>query len=491
AQSGLFSETQNGPGANTWRISPEPFYLSGEEVRFFSELGYRLLKFYEALNRMYLDSAKGRAPGWIAEYLDIGKPSDLVDYARMNRFKGQLPGILRPDVIAAEDGFAITELDSVPGGFGLLACLQELYRAPGRKIVGADEGGVVDLFRQMMSGPSAPLSGQAPGGGAAMAQSDRRKANPPLPPFDKGGSSAAAPAPGACPAAIVVSDESADYLPEMRYLQSALRECGFPFFVAHPRDLLFREEGIYLRDGDGETRIGAIYRFFELFDLKNIPKAELLMYANKKGTVRITPPFKHQLEEKLGLALLHHPSLAPLWEKALGPETFRVLSHLIPKTWVLDNRELPPYGVIPGLAVGNKGVSDWKELYLLTQKEREFAIKTSGFSPQAWGSRGVTIGHDVSSEDWRRTLEESLKSFDTSPCILQTFRKGKRLKVSYYHPQTRRLVEMESRARLTPYYFVAEGEARLAGIMATLCPHDKKKIHGMTDAIIVPCAVKV
>ncbi|MBI4383174.1 MAG: hypothetical protein HY579_03960, partial [Nitrospinae bacterium] len=69
-QSGLFSPAQNGAGANTWRISPEPFYLSEEEVRFFSDLGSHLLKFYEALNRMYLDSAKGRAPGWIAEYLD-------------------------------------------------------------------------------------------------------------------------------------------------------------------------------------------------------------------------------------------------------------------------------------------------------------------------------------------------------------------------------------------------------------------------------------
>ncbi|MBI5427246.1 MAG: hypothetical protein HZA02_03080 [Nitrospinae bacterium] len=488
-QSGLFSPAQNGAGANTWRISPEPFYLSEEEVRFFSDLGSRLLKFYEALNRMYLDSAKGRAPGWIAEYLDIGKPSDLVDYARMNRFKGQLPGILRPDAIVTESGYAITELDSVPGGFGLLACLQDLYRAPGRKIVGADEGGVVELFRRMMS------AGQAPGGDAAMTLRDRRNA---VPASASAGGGIGSNGTLACPAngtlgsasAIVVSDESADYLSEMKYLQSVLRERGFPLFVAHPRDLLFREEGIYLRDGGGETRIDAIYRFLELFDLKNIPKAELLMYGNKKGTVRVTPPFKHYLEEKLGLALLHHPALAALWEKALGPETFAVLSHLIPKTWVLDNRELPPYGVIPGLTVGNKGISDWRELYPLTQKEREFAIKTSGFSPRAWGSRGVTIGHDVSSEDWRRTLEESLRSFDTSPCILQTFRKGRRVKVSYYRPQTRQLVEMESRARLTPYYFVVEGRARLGGIMATLCPRDKKKIHGMADAIIVPCACK-
>ena len=66
-------------------------------------------------------------PEWFAEYLDLGKPQDLLEYGRMNRFKQQLPGILRPDVIVTEDGFVITELDSVPGGFGLLAQLMAFY----------------------------------------------------------------------------------------------------------------------------------------------------------------------------------------------------------------------------------------------------------------------------------------------------------------------------------------------------------------------------
>jgi hypothetical protein len=49
---------------------------------------------------------------------------------------------------------------------------------------------------------------------------------------------------------------------------------------------------------------------------------------------------------------------------------------------------------------------------------------------------------------------------------------------------------MESRVRLTPYYFVVGGNTRLGGILATLCPHDKKKIHGMVTAVMVPCAVQ-
>jgi hypothetical protein len=50
---------------------------------------------------------------------------------------------------------------------------------------------------------------------------------------------------------------------------------------------------------------------------------------------------------------------------------------------------------------------------------------------------------------------------------------------------------MRGRARLCPYYFVGgDGDAarpQLGGVLATICPADKKIIHGMTDAILAPC----
>ncbi|MEE2988107.1 MAG: hypothetical protein VX372_00880, partial [Verrucomicrobiota bacterium] len=51
------------------------------------------------------------------------------------------------------------------------------------------------------------------------------------------------------------------------------------------------------------------------------------------------------------------------------------------------------------------------------------------------------------------------------------------------------LYQMESRLRLCPYYFVDEPhkETKLQGILATLCPADKKIIHGMKDAALLPC----
>jgi len=52
---------------------------------------------------------------------------------------------------------------------------------------------------------------------------------------------------------------------------------------------------------------------------------------------------------------------------------------------------------------------------------------------------------------------------------------------------------MPGRVRLCPYYFViGEGDAaraQLGGVLATICPADKKLIHGMKEAILAPCCV--
>ena len=48
---------------------------------------------------------------------------------------------------------------------------------------------------------------------------------------------------------------------------------------------------------------------------------------------------------------------------------------------------------------------------------------------------------------------------------------------------------MNGRVRLSPYYFVADDETTLAGILVTIVPADKKLIHGMVDAVMVPAAI--
>jgi hypothetical protein len=34
-----------------------------------------------------------------------------------------------------------------------------------------------------------------------------------------------------------------------------------------------------------------------------------------------------------------------------------------------------------------------------------------------------------------------------------------------------------------------DGQAELGGVLATICPKDKKIIHGMRDAVMTPCGV--
>ena len=46
--------------------------------------------------------------------------------------------------------------------------------------------------------------------------------------------------------------------------------------------------------------------------------------------------------------------------------------------------------------------------------------------------------------------------------------------------------EARWRLRLCPYYLVTGEQVELKGALATLCPVDKKLIHGMEDAVLIP-----
>ena len=298
--------------------------------------------------------------------------------------------------------------------------------------------------------------------------------------------------------AIVVSEESRDYRPEMEWLAGAIRESGGRAFTIRPQDVTFTEDGLFVDsefsgETQGDLRIDVVYRFFELFDLKNIPKSELIMYSAKKKDVAVTPPFKPFLEEKMLYAFFHHPLLETYWVHELGEEVFDILSKLFPRTWVLDPADMPPYGIIPGLRIGNKKVvSHWTDLADATQKERQFVIKPSWFSELAWGSRGVIAGDDVSKEEWSAAIEGALKGFYSTPYILQEFHKGRHVEISYWGEGEggADIATMTGRVRLCPYYFVEGEDVKLRGIMATICPLDKKLIHGMKDAVITSVGVR-
>ena len=435
----------------TWRIAPTPFLLTNDQLDFFHRLGPQLFSFYRALNRLYADSVRGLQPAWIAGYLDQGKPEALLTYSRMKRFRDQLPAVIRPDIIPTQDGMVITELDSVPGGIGMTACLSALYAER------------EDDHLSLVGGPEGMVRGFA-----AMLRSQLVQQT-------------------GC-VAILVSEEAKDYRPEMTWLAARLRAIGLDAYCVEPRQIRFTEEGLRITSDEIDQPVALIYRFYELFDLLNIPKSELVQYALKKDRVTVTPPYKPALEEKLAFALLHHPILRPFWEQALSSEVFLHLTTIMPRTWILDPAPIPPSATIPGLVMGGRAVMNWRDLAAATQKERHLVIKPSGFSELAWGSRGVSVGHDMPQGEWAGAIDKALAAFPHTPYILQEFHKGRLYDLDYFDPVTGEMNRMSGRARLSPYYFVSGEKTELAGILATICPADKKVIHGMKDAVMVPCA---
>ena len=187
-------------------------------------------------------------------------------------------------------------------------------------------------------------------------------------------------------------------------------------------------------------------------------------------------------------ALLWNRNLQSFWRQELGEGFLARLKKIIPYTWLVDPTPLPPHGAIPELNLTN-----WSQLKTLSQKERDLILKISGFSEKAWGARGVFLGSDMSQADWSAAVDAAISSFEKSPFVLQRFEKPKLIEANWFDFDKNELMQMKGRARLCPYYFVSgEGDSarpQLGGVLATIVPADKKIVHGMADAVLVPCAV--
>ncbi len=130
---GLFS-------GHEWRVSPAPLHLGAEMAKDLTGLGRVLLQFNKAVNRLYRLSIEGKQPAWVAELLDQGKPAELIEFQRSAAMKNQLPRVIRPDLLITEHGLSVTELDSVPGGIGLTAWLNQTYSQMGFPVLGGARG---------------------------------------------------------------------------------------------------------------------------------------------------------------------------------------------------------------------------------------------------------------------------------------------------------------------------------------------------------------
>jgi len=407
-----------------WLLSPDAFPIDKKFRDELEQLGHRLFVFQRACNQLYQLSVKGKQPEWVARYLDAGKPRELIEFSRRKEIRDDLPRVVRPDLILTDEGYIIAEIDSVPGGIGLTGWLNQTYSAFDNDVVGGANG-MLDGFESVL-----------PNGGD-----------------------------------IAISQEAATYRPEMEWIAAQLKD--------RHRDFDWRVVSAEnYEPQDGRT----VYRFFELFDLPNIPKIDSTLRANGENRITITPPIKPYLEEKMWFALFWMQPLREFWRRELGEKYFVKLQEVIPYSWLLDPTPLPQHAVIPRLEI-----HDWRESTKFSQKDRDLLLKVSGFSPLGWGSRGIALGGDLPHAEWERRIDHALATFESSPTIMQRFHKGRLFEHRYWDTDSSELKTMKGRVRLCPYFFVEGDRVKLRGALATLAPADKKFLHGMSEAILAPC----
>ena len=444
---GLFAE-------KAWLLSPDAFPLEKKFVAELEQLGHRLFVFQRACNQLYQLSTRGKQPAWVARYLDAGKPKELIEFSRRKEIRDDLPRVIRPDLILTDKGYIIAEIDSVPGGIGLTGWLNQTYSTFDSEIIGGADG-MLDGFRTVL-----------PNGGD-----------------------------------IVISQEAATYRPEMEWVAARLNQrmldsgylmldksdnsaSGNP--VSSIEHRVSPETWRVVAAENYEPTDGrAVYRFFELFDLPNIPGIENTLRASAEDRVTITPPIKPYLEEKMWFALVWMQPLREFWRRELGEKYFSKLQEVIPYSWLLDPTPLPQHAVIPRLEI-----HDWREAAKFSQKDRDLLLKVSGFSPLGWGSRGIALGADLSHAEWEKRINHALQTFESSPTIMQRFHKGSLFDHQYWDPGSSDLKTMKGRVRLCPYFFVESDRVKLRGALATIVPADKKFLHGMSDAILIPSKIQ-
>jgi hypothetical protein len=276
----------------SWQLSPDAWVLTPEQAAELAAIGPACLDYHHALETLYLRSAAGKnllrnkpllAP-WVADYLDRGKPAELVAHARNPKNRGVFPTVLRPDLLLTDEGFVMTELDSVPGGIGLTAFLNQLYAHSGQ-VIGEKDAmiqGFYDSLSTLLPENRLPLI------------------------------------------AIVVSDEAATYRPEMRWLADQLQAQGKRVHCLTPDDIFPLGSALCFNVDGSPEKIDLIYRFFELFDLANIPTAHFFFEAWQAGEVLIYPPMRPYQEEKLagflgrGAQPAHLETVAPDYSAVVG-----------------------------------------------------------------------------------------------------------------------------------------------------------------------------
>ena len=205
-----------------WLFSPQPLALDKKTAKALTQLGHPLAQFQQASDSTLPTQCQRQASSLDSPLLDAGKPHWLIELPQRSpalRDNNAPRHPARPDPHRQgrrrqpQSSFALTELDSVPGGMGITLWLSRFYSEHGFDILGGGNG-IRDGFQNLF-----PTEGGR----------------------------------------ILISDESDDYRPEMEWLARTMP----PSCKAH-----------HAEADDGSD--SPAYRFFEWFDWQNIPHVKKL-----------------------------------------------------------------------------------------------------------------------------------------------------------------------------------------------------------------------
>ena len=90
--------------------------------------------------------------------------------------------------------------------------------------------------------------------------------------------------------AIVVSEESADYWPEMQWLATAVDDLGVPAVAVRPEEVVFTEAHLQAPYAGGLRSVSVVYRFFGAVRSTEYPQIRVDSVRCQEGARRDHAP---------------------------------------------------------------------------------------------------------------------------------------------------------------------------------------------------------
>ena len=413
----LYDSTEVSPSQNQnlpFRVSPEPFVLPSSVATTLAQDCQDISALYAGLH-LVLPEIQSVSP--IVQKLFSGDRAPLIEYAmsKPNHL------FIRPDMILTDKGPIIAEVETSPFGLGLSCFLDQAYRNAGYNPIGNYQ----KYFDQIAD---------------KLCADGKEKF-----------------------LCISYTDHTANYKGQLEYLASQMQRPNLDVVVRHVDDI--QTDGTKL-SLDGKE-VDYVYRGFYLHESKETPIVNSIVNRHSQQMIPNPNAF---IEEKAIMALLWDPALEPTFRHLLGSRCFDNLRRIIPPTFIVDSSHFPEN--FPA------NITSWEQLATLPRSQRQYVLKSSGFSSDSSWGKSVKFLDEVSAQKCQDLIQQALTG--NGLYVLQVFEEGTKMPVNYCDFAKSQLQTMNGRVRFTPYVDLQTGEI-ITG-KATI-RSGSNYIHGASDSI--------